>query len=368
MLQTLKHEGYDVMTARDGNEALDMIARERPDLLILDVMMPGINGFELCHTLRSRPDTLTLPIILLSGLADVQEKVSGLRAGADEYLTKPIDLRELSARVDALLKRNRLLRQSAVPRVGRVISVLGAKGGVGTTTITLNLAALLAKSGKSGKQVIAAELRPDFGTFGVQLKTPAPERNLAGLLAFEAAAITEPLVSSHLASTSFGPRVLFGPQKLEEFVELDAGRVGAIVGRLVSLADYVVVDLPAVAGPAHETIVKNSGFVLLLLEPELSAVAAAAVRLRQLIAWGATNPMIKLFVVNRQGAMMLSLREIENRLERTVDGVAPPAAEALNIAAQYGSPLVLYQPDHVTTMNLTDFVSRLTEKPVTLPK
>jgi DNA-binding response OmpR family regulator len=365
LLHTLKLEGYDVLLARDGNEALNTVVRERPDLVILDVMMPGLNGFELCQALRERPDTLTLPIIMLSGLSDVQEKVSGLRAGADEYLTKPIDLRELTARVDALLKRNRLLRQSAAPRAGRVISVLGAKGGVGTTTISLNLAALLAKT---GKQVAAAEIRPDFGTFAAQLKMPAPERNLAGLLAFEAPAISEPLVSSHLTTTSFGPRVLFGPQKLEEFCELEPGRIGAIVGRLVSLADYVVVDLPHVAGPVHETVVKNSGYVVLLLEPEVAAVAAAAMRLRQLAQWGVSGAMIKLLVVNRLGAMMLSLREIENRLERTIDGVAPPAAEALNIAVQYGSPLVLYQPDHVTSMNLADFVTRMTEKPVTLPK
>ncbi|MFN8467437.1 MAG: hypothetical protein U0X20_17900 [Caldilineaceae bacterium] len=62
-----------------------------------------------------------------------------------------------------------------------------------------------------------------------------------------------------------------------------------------------MVDLPPVAGPAHETVIKNSGYVVLLLEPEVSAVAAAAVRLRQLTAWGANSPMIKLLAVNRQG-------------------------------------------------------------------
>lgn len=365
LLHTLKLEGYEVLAARDGKEALDVVMRERPDLVILDVMMPGMNGFELCQMLRQRPETLTLPIIMLSGLSDVQEKVSGLRAGADEYLTKPIDLRELSARVDALLKRNRVLRQSAAPRSGRVLTVLGAKGGVGATTIALNLAALLAKS---GKQVIAAELRPDYGAFGVQLRTPTPAGNLAGLLALEPAAISEPLVTSHLMATAFGPRVLFGPQKLEEFAELDPARIGAIVARLVTQAEYIVIDLPSVSGPAHEVVVKNSGQVVLLLEPEVSAVTAAGVRLRQLEAWGVTGSVVKLLVVNRQGAMMLSLREIENRLGRTIDGVAPPASEALNIAVQYGNPLVLYQPDHVTSLNLSDFLSRITEKPVSLPR
>jgi pilus assembly protein CpaE len=365
LLHTLKMEGYDVLTARDGNETLEVIARDRPDLVILDVMMPGYNGFELCQMLRQRPETVTLPIIMLSGLSDVQEKVSGLRAGADEYLTKPIDLRELTARVDALLKRNRVLRQSAAPRNGRLITVIGAKGGVGVTTVVLNLAALLAKS---GKQVIAAELRPDYGTFGVQLRTPNISHNLAGLLALEPAAISEPLVTSHLMATAFGPRVLFGPQKPEEAVELDAAHIGAIIGRLVIQADYVVVDLPPVAGPAHETVVKSSSAVVLLVEPEVTSVAAAAARLRQLEAWGVTGSTLKLLVVNRQGAMLLSLREMENRLGRAIDGVAPPAGEALNIAVQYGNPLVLYQPDHITSLNLGDFLARIMEKPVTLPR
>jgi DNA-binding response OmpR family regulator len=365
LLHTLKLEGYEVLLANDGNTAWELVNRERPDLVVLDVMMPGINGFELCQMLRQRPEMVTLPIIMLSGLSDVQEKVRGLRAGADEYLTKPIDLRELTARVEALLMRNRLLRQSGAQRTGRLITIIGAKGGVGVTTITLNLAALLAKM---GKQVVAAELRPDYGTFSAQLRMSNPERNLSGLFNFEAAAISEPLVASHLQATDFGPRLLFGPQKTEEFGELDAGRAGAVINRLIGLADFVVADLPAIACPAHETIVKTSSHLILLLEPELASVAAAAVRLRQLEAWGATSPMIKLLVVNRQGALMLSLREIENRLERAVDGVAPPAAEVLNIAMQYGSPLVVYQPEHVTSMNLSDFAARLVEKPVSLPR
>ncbi len=365
LLHSLKLEGYDVLAARDGNEALNLVDAERPDLVILDVMMPGYNGFELCQILRQRPETLTLPIIMLSGLSDVQEKVSGLRAGADEYLTKPIDLRELAARVDALLKRNRVLRLSSAPRSGRVLTVLGAKGGVGATTVALNLAALLAKG---GKQVIAAELRPDFGSFATQLRTPGPKQNLAALFPLEPAAVSEPLVNAQLLSTAFGARVLFGPQKPEEFAELDPARIGAVLARLVTQADFVVADLPSVTGPAHETVIKSSGLILLLLEPEVASVAAAAVRLRQLETWGATSSLIKLLVVNRQGAMMLSLREMENRLGRTIDGVAPPAAEALNIAVQYGNPLVLYQPEHVTSLNLAEFLARIIDKPVSLPR
>jgi pilus assembly protein CpaE len=360
LTHTLAAEGYEVVLARDGNETLEAVTRERPDLVVLDVMMPGYTGFELCQMLRQRPDTVALPIIMLSGLSDVQEKVSGLRAGADEYLTKPIDLRELAVRVDALLQRNRLVRQSALPRSARLLTVVGAKGGVGVTTVALNLAALLAKE---GKQVIVAELHPDFGTLCVHLRSVNPIHNLSETLALEPVLISETVVTSHLTPTTFGPRILFGPQKLEEFGELDPTRIGVIIGRMMPQADYIVVDLPTVTSPAHATVVKNSAIVVVVLEPEITSVSAASMRLRQLETWGATDAVIKLLVVNRQGTMMLSRREIENRLGREIDGVAPPASEALNIAVQYGTPLVLYQPEHQTSVNLSDFLNRITMKP-----
>ena len=233
------------------------------------------------------------------------------------------------------------------------------------TTVVLNLAALLAKL---GKQVIAVELHPDFSTFSGQLRTVTPAHTLAETLAMEPALITETFVGSHLVATTFGPRILFGPQKLDEFGALDPTRIGVILGRLLPQADYIVVDLPAVTSPAHETVVKNSAIVVVVLEPEITSVSAASVRLQQLAAWGANDSAIKLLVVNRQGTMMLSRREIENRLSREIDGVAPPASESLNIAVQYGNPLVLYQPEHQTSINLADFVTRITKKPVSASK
>ena len=101
--RSLSINGYAVELAQDGVEALDLIASDRPDALVLDVMMPRLDGLEVCRQLRSTGDDL--PILVLTARDSVSERVAGLDAGADDYLPKPFDLAELFARVRALVRR-----------------------------------------------------------------------------------------------------------------------------------------------------------------------------------------------------------------------------------------------------------------------
>jgi class 3 adenylate cyclase/CheY-like chemotaxis protein len=100
----LAAEGYRVLTAVDGAQALAMATAERPDLILLDVMMPQIDGFEVCRRLKQDPAMLFTPIIMVTAMADAKDAVTGLDAGADEYLTKPVDQQALLARVRSMLR------------------------------------------------------------------------------------------------------------------------------------------------------------------------------------------------------------------------------------------------------------------------
>jgi DNA-binding response OmpR family regulator len=105
-------KGYEVESAETGREAIEKAQEGFFDLVILDIVLPDIDGIEICQQLRSRPETIHLPIIMLSGRSLVPDKIRGLKAGADEYVTKPVDLDEMVARVEALLNRTRRLRQA----------------------------------------------------------------------------------------------------------------------------------------------------------------------------------------------------------------------------------------------------------------
>lgn len=112
LLDTLEYnltkQGYSVSTAKDGLQALEIARAVNPDLLLLDIMLPGLDGFEVCRILRQE---MSLPILFLTAKADEIDKIVGLEVGADDYLTKPFSMRELMARVKAQLRRVRLVRE-----------------------------------------------------------------------------------------------------------------------------------------------------------------------------------------------------------------------------------------------------------------
>jgi DNA-binding response OmpR family regulator len=121
---TLRREGFCVESAADGLQALDVARRWRPDLIVLDIMLPGMDGFQVCRILRSES---TVPILLLSARGEEIDRVLGLELGADDYLTKPFAMRELVARVRAMLRRSQMVTPN-----GQAATIQESTGGEGS--------------------------------------------------------------------------------------------------------------------------------------------------------------------------------------------------------------------------------------------
>src|SRR6218665_2888930 len=117
---TLEAEGYEVESAARGDDADTKLKENIPDLVVLDWMLPGLSGIELCRRLRARPETRQLPIIMLTARGEESERVRGLATGADDYIVKPFSVPELLARVRALLRRAHPDRVASVLAIGDI--------------------------------------------------------------------------------------------------------------------------------------------------------------------------------------------------------------------------------------------------------
>ena len=117
----LKEEGYETISALNGEDGLRLAKKENPDLIILDIMLPIINGFEVCRILKNEKVTADIPVIILSAKSQETDKVVGLELGADDYITKPFSPRELIARIRAILRRGRVLNYDGCIQRGNIV-------------------------------------------------------------------------------------------------------------------------------------------------------------------------------------------------------------------------------------------------------
>lgn len=355
----LEQEGFTVVTAMTGAQALQQIQADRPDLVILDLVLPDTSGIEVCHRIRQTPTLVDLPLIILSGQTDLSAKIQGLEAGADEYVTKPVDPKEIVARVRGLLARTHRLRQMAAgpsARQGRIITLIGVKGGVGTTTLTANLATSLALR---RHRVVAVELRPYYGTLARHFKL-SPTATLSTLAELAPSHINAANVSACLQPTPQGLHLLLGPQRLKDYREMQPEQVTALLTTLANQTDFVVVDLPHMPSTAGRAALRAAQTVLAVVEPEPSAVAAGQALVELLGAWSIPAQALKVVVVNRiQAALAQSPSEIERALGCGVLGTITAAPDQALSALTIGIPMVQSAPATLVASTLAEIADRI---------
>lgn len=351
---SLQIEGYNVVTATNGSDALRKVAADQPDLVVLDLMLPDISGIDICQQLRENPATACLPIMMLSARTQVTDKVRCLQAGADDYVSKPVDSDEMVARVRAMLKFTDRLRQAGPSHQGTISTFIGAKGGVGTTTLVLNLATALVQQKKS---VLVVEFHPYPGTFAIELRHSVTS-NLGSLLRMPAEQIQARELTARVVSTPPGLKVLFGPQTMEECGEIDPAAAEAVMRELGHLADYIFIDLAPDLSKANRLVIDNSNFVCLVVDPDPATMQAAQLTLRFLRELNVADIVVNPILVNR-GVTNSSLRDLQALIGRPIFGIMPPAGEALMAAHAQKTPLVAFKPEHIASSNLFEIARRL---------
>jgi CheY-like chemotaxis protein/MinD-like ATPase involved in chromosome partitioning or flagellar assembly len=351
----LQEEGYEIAVAQNGLEALKKVQTVKPDLMILDIMMPDMSGFEVCEQIRKNPETVELPIIMLTAKALVADKIKGLDAGADEYMVKPVKAEEIVARVRSLLKRSRQLSPKKTPIKGVILAFMGAKGGVGTTTVALNVAAEF--FGQS-KNVLAVELRGNYGTFSAQLNLPKGF-SLANAFEPDQLDINKQKLIGQVVTNKSGLKVLQGPQNAQEFHEISTLQANTILDTFHSMEDYLILDLPSYPSEANRAAIQHCKFLGLVIEPERGCLISARVMKELLLSWGLNANQIGVIVVRRDPNSVIKTEEIQSYLETEIIGFVPPAVEALILAQKKGEPIVTSLRDNYASVAFIDIAKKL---------
>jgi pilus assembly protein CpaE len=353
----LQRQGYQTATAQSGSQALQMAEAQPPDLILLDVMMPDMDGFEVCRRLRSVPRLAQIPVIMFTAKTLVEDKVAGFEAGADDYLTKPTHPQELNARVKAMLSRARSQAQTADARRADIVAVMGVRGGLGTTTTALNLAAALMQA---GQDVVFAEFRPGAATAGLQLGLER-FRSLTNLMGRPIMDLHPVTVENELIRHESGLRLLLAShQPLETPMSLSPEYADTLLKALASLAGVVVVDIGAGLHEANRRVLSAADKIIVCLEPERISVNLAQALLAELNRVGIPAEHILPVLIQRAAsAVALPTAAVETALQRRVFQVITPAAKLADEAIERGTPMVLAQPDSATARQFRELASGL---------
>jgi pilus assembly protein CpaE len=233
----LMDAGFAVQKARDGMQALQVIRTGMPDLVLTDVNMPALNGYELTRRLRAHYKTAHMPIIMFSVKSEAEDILTGYAEGADDYLPKPFDLQLLVAKVQALLARRAAARE--LSQAGKVILFMHAKGGVGTTTIAVNLGMALAAMMPTSVGIL--DLNLEFANTFLHMNL-RPARTLADLAEERDGPIDEEAFEAFVTRNGSDLQLVLGCDNpvRAELVTLPA--VQLAIERMRARTDYLLID------------------------------------------------------------------------------------------------------------------------------
>ena len=357
----MQRRGYEIVAATLGSQGLEKARAERPDLIILDIMMPDMDGFEVCRHLRADPTTAAIPVIMFTAKTMVDDKVTGFQAGADDYLTKPVHPDELATRVEALLARSAQRQVEAETTLGaKVFGFLGAKGGVGTTTLAVNVAAALAQRAEGGK-VVLADLQSGMAASSVQLDL-GHQGAIVRLLDRPVEEVDARFVEAQLDEHPSGVRVLSGqiePRGVAMSIPPDHAEL--IVQRLRAVADYLLLDLGVGLDEVNRHVLPGCAQVVVAIEPNRVAVALAQALLSEM-AQSLNLPAHRISVVlidKAPSATTFTKDGIEDLLQRDLVAVVPPAPELAFQAAENGNPMVTLQPQSLVAQQIRAIADHL---------
>jgi len=359
----LERKGFKILASTSGEKGLQFAKDEIPDLILLDVMIPDFSGYDIARTLRSTPETESIPIIMFTARSQVDDKVEGLEAGADAYITKPARPRELFAQVNSILKRapHQVSSINTQPiKKGKLFGIISTKGGIGISTLATNLAIELLH--QSGKDTILSDFRPGQGTIGMDLDLQNATGMINLLEFYDPEKIGE-MISDTVITHKTGIKTLLSSQNpsdskyiyhVDHFLE--------ITRQLLARAEYTILDLGPSLTPISSAILPECDKILICFDPSPGNIHQTKILIQELNGIGVDEGRFIYVLINRQrSGVQLSMAQAEEELEQKIDQVFTPVPEFAYQAAAIKSPMILRKEDSFTNEQFRDLTKLILE-------
>jgi CheY-like chemotaxis protein/MinD-like ATPase involved in chromosome partitioning or flagellar assembly len=359
----LQRQGYEISAASNGAQGLAKALEERPDLILLDVMMPDMDGYEVARRLRKNPVTVAVPILMFTAKTQLDDKVAGFEVGADDYLTKPTHPTELQAHVRALLARSAQKEPTEIVTAvhehhGYVIGVLAARGGLGVSSVASNLAAAIYT--RLQTDVILVELTPGQGTIGADLGYQN-QKGLTELLNGTVPEITREKVVNSLSIHNSGIKLLLASENPREVtLTSQVQNYETLVTRLSTLARFIILDLGNGLPTFVQKILPLCSESIIVVEGVPSTIQHTKLLIDDITDLKVDRKSISVVLNNRmRSEAQMQLAQVQEKLGHSIAATLTPAPEAFVQATRLHSPAVISQPTNMTSQQFLKFADTI---------
>jgi len=357
----LQRQGYEIIAAASGAEAISIANKEKPNLIILDIMMPDIDGYEVTKELKSASATKDIPILMFTAKSQVEDKITGYDVGADDYLTKPVHPAELVAHVKALISRTVKGGVFADEEPGHTIGVISPKGGIGCSSFVLSLA--MSYQQETKEQVIAAELRPGLGSWGLDLGYPE-SIGLKNLLNKTNSEITTGAIKEELIRTISGELLLLASYNVKDLKLVNSTeQMQTIVSLLPAIAPFVILDIGVPYLLNLREILENCDEVILLTEPYPASIERSKLLIEKLGEFGFGKYKLLSVVLNNRmrSDLQYTTKQVELALGQPIYHIISPNPENAYNASERKMALVKNQPEGLTAQQYTQLAKMIAQ-------
>ena len=356
----LRRQGMQVITANNGSQALELAFSEKPNLIILDIMMPDINGFEVVRRLKKDAKTQDIPVLIFSARNQSSDKVTGYESGADDYLTKPIHPAELISHVKTLLEKSPVIFPEERPS-NYSVAIIGAAGGVGVSTIMVNMACMTAQQAHIG-EIIGVEMTPGHGSFRNFYGGGEDKKILEDFLKMPINEISPEMIEPELIRMSYGPQVLTAGDSLNYsryYEQPDhALKVMQQVNKMAPLAFF---DFGAMHWSNYDTLLEWCNEVIVVSSPLPSIILKTRKLVSELanFEFDTVKPLNIISISRGRSTIAPTLNEMEEAMHHSVSHIIPASPEQAYQAEVGHKPIGLLRTNNIVTQQLSSATTRL---------